>query len=415
MNNRLNSFNYVLNKPAFYALLCSGAFIILLWSPKVLGGHVSPLITTIIFIFPWLMVCLVYSWQTITDRSHRVEIVCIIAIIILGVINTALSDSFSKSIFEMRTFLLTGILAFWAAMFLITDQHRRQVFDWFCCACLAIIVAVELTSWVLHVSNFDIFSRNPIPLGTLVILLSSGLLALLLSPHLRVKIGGWLLTSLGLILLRYAGKRGSFLAVAAMFLGWMLFKSRRLRYLAAIALLTIGFVAVFQGPRLVARLNPAIPHQFTILYRLEMYPFALHVWQIHPIMGIGLRSFTHQRYLANYQQHYPNLQGFSENAAHMQTFDNMLLTGFVELGTVMMLFYLGLVIFIIIRYYRTLCISPGSTTLDWFRLLIILGFAVHSLTYDSLLFPPVNWLFHVQLGLMAAYPTAAAALDSVTG
>jgi hypothetical protein len=36
-------------------------------------------------------------------------------------------------------------------------------------------------------------------------------------------------------------------------------------------------------------------------------------------------------------------------------------------------------------------------------MLILLGFAIHSLSYDSLLFPPVNWVFHVQLGIMAGY------------
>jgi hypothetical protein len=47
--------------------------------------------------------------------------------------------------------------------------------------------------------------------------------------------------------------------------------------------------------------------------------------------------------------------------------------------------------------------GPPSSSLEWYRLLVLLGFAIHSLSYDSLLFPSVNWLFHVQLGLMAGY------------
>ena len=198
----------ILNQLAFSALLASGAFIILLWSPNVLGRHVSTLKQNIIFIFPWLMLWLSYYWKTITDSRHRIEILCIVAIIILGVINTVWSDSYSSSLPQMRPFLLTGILALWASMFLITDPNRRRVFDWFCCACLAIIVPIELIIRGMRGSAhgpgvFEVFILNPIPLGTLIILLSPGFLCLLLSPHFKVKSGGWLLLSLWAALLLY--------------------------------------------------------------------------------------------------------------------------------------------------------------------------------------------------------------------
>jgi O-antigen ligase len=403
----------ILNQLALYSLLASGAFIILLWSPNVLGRHLTYWEKTIIYIFPWLMIWLLYSWQVFTLKALRLEIILIVSIIILGVINTALSDSVSKSIPQMRTFLLTGILALWAAMFLFTGERQHQLFDWFCAACLAIIIPVELIVWVLQEANgpevFSVFTLNPIPLGTMIILLSSGLLALLLSPHLRVKVGGWLLTSLAGTLILFTTKRSTLLAMVAMLLGWMLLRGRRLRYLAGAVLLAVGLVVVTQGPRLVRRLDPNILPEFTLLHRLELYPFALHVWQNHPVMGIGLRPFTHQKYLADYHQHIMKLKQFPQFVTQLQTFDNMMLTGFVEFGTVMTLLYMGLVFLIIFRYYRTLRSFPGSTAIDWYRLLIILGFAVNSMTYDSLLFPPVNWLFHVQLGIMAGYCISAKA------
>jgi len=89
--------------------------------------------------------------------------------------------------------------------------------------------------------------------------------------------------------------------------------------------------------------------------------------------------------------------------AGLQTLDNLFLTSLVELGTVMTLFYLGLVILILAKYCRRLQSLPESSPLDWYRVLVLLGFAIHSLTYDSLLFPPINWLFHVQVGIMAGY------------
>jgi O-antigen ligase len=41
---------------------------------------------------------------------------------------------------------------------------------------------------------------------------------------------------------------------------------------------------------------------------MELYNFALHVWKAHPIMGIGLRSFTLDQYLHDYQLHNKDLR-----------------------------------------------------------------------------------------------------------
>ena len=141
----------------------------------------------------------------------------------------------------------------------------------------------------------------------------------------------------------------------------------------------------------------------TILHRLELYNFALHIWASRPILGIGLRPFSQEKYLTDYQPQTTALHDFPYAVATLQTFDNMVLTALVELGSLMTLLYLGLVIGIVVRYCRQLWLSPKPSTLGWYRVLVLLGFAVHSLSYDSLLFPPVNWLFHVQLGIMAGY------------
>ena len=93
----------------------------------------------------------------------------------------------------------------------------------------------------------------------------------------------------------------------------------------------------------------------------------------------------------------------SQAVATLHTFDNMILTALVELGSLLALLYLGLILVIVVRYGRKLWASPASPTLEWYRMLVLLGFAIHSLSYDSLLVVPVNWVFHVQLGLMAAY------------
>jgi O-antigen ligase len=397
----------VLRQLAFYALLASGAYVVLLWSPNVLGKHVTTLVEFIIFTLPWLMLWVIYTWQTISDRHHRVEIVLMVAIIFFGMINTALSDSFAKSLPQMRPFLLSGVMALWASMFLITDADRRRAFDWFCCVCLAIIIPVEFILWVARGPYgdkvFQIFDLHPIPLGTVVLLLSPGPARLLLSPGLRSKVMGSLLALLAAALIFLTHKRGTWLAVTAMAAVGLAFSWRRQKFLILSLFMGLALVVTVKTVQMISRLDSNVPRYASVLQRLELYHFALHIWKTHPLMGTGLRPFTQARYLPGYQQHNQTLADFPQAVAKLQTLDNMLLTAGVELGSLMTVSYLGLVLFIVIRYVRILWSSPASSPLDWYRLLVLFGFACHSMTYDSLLFPPVNWLFHAQLGIVAAF------------
>ena len=95
---------------------------------------------------------------------------------------------------------------------------------------------------------------------------------------------------------------------------------------------------------------------------------------------------------------------FPQAVASLQTLDNMLLPAWWNWYRLMTLFYLGLVIVIVSKILSKVAVLAGIlTVLEWYRVLVLLGFAIHSLTYDSLLFPSVNWLFHVQVGIMAGY------------
>jgi len=401
--NRQSLFNQL----AFFALLGSGAFILLLWPPSIIGKYLSSYIKNIIFLSPWLLLWFSYSWQVVANREHRLEIIFIVSIIILAVVNVFLSDSFSKSLSFMRTFLFSGLFALWAAMLLLTDQRRRNGFDWLCCGALAVIAPLEIITWWGQGNYgpgvFQVFVLHPIPLGTLLILLSPGPMRLLLSKNFQAKLLGWLLLLSGVILIFLTHKRGTWLALAAMLAVGMIYLGRRHRYLLVTMLLVLAVLLSWQIRRHFARLDPKVPRYVSILHRLELYNYALHIWQTHPIMGIGLRSFSHDRYLHGYQVYNKDLHEFPQAVATLHTFDNMLLTAMVELGSLLTLLYLGLILIIVVRYGRKLWASPESPTLEWYRMLVLLGFAIHSLSYDSLLVAPVNWVFHVQLGLMAGY------------
>ena len=102
----------------------------------------------------------------------------------------------------MRNFLLTGIFAFWASMFLVNDPRRRQMFDWFCAGALGVIMPGGNDRLMLVRGNhgpgvFEVFALHPIPLGTLIILLSPGPVRLIVSKNSTAKLLGWLLVLLG--------------------------------------------------------------------------------------------------------------------------------------------------------------------------------------------------------------------------
>jgi O-antigen ligase len=395
----------LLNRLAFIIFLSSGAFILLLWSPNILGRHISPALEIIIYMVPWIMLWPIYHLDVIRKKAYRLEIILIILIILLGITNVIYSENAQNSLPRMSDFLLTGIIATWVSMFIIIDNQRRNIFSWFCCCCFVIIAIVEVAGYLLNGSHdvINIFTLHSLPTGTMMILLSPGPFHFIFSKSPKVKLIGYLAVIPGGMLILLTEKRGTILAVVAIVLFWVAYHSTRVRHYLAVVLLAILLLIPIKGADLLKLLNPEIPSSASILHRIELYPFALHIWKQHPLMGIGLRPFTHENYLITYKQHNMNLKYFPRDVKKLQTFDDMLVTSFVELGTLPTLIYLGLIIIIIGKYCKKLSHREQLAKEDLFRLSVLLAFAVQSMTYDSLLFPPINWLFHVNLGILAGY------------
>jgi len=144
----------LLNRLAFYVLLGSCAFVVLLWSPNVLGKRIDYWNKIIIFLLPWGMLWLVYSWQVLTDKNHRCEIILIVSIITLGVINAFLSDAVAKSTPQMRDFLVTGVFAS------LRSSTSTGVTDWYRLLVLFGLLSISMSydsllfppiNWLFHV------------------------------------------------------------------------------------------------------------------------------------------------------------------------------------------------------------------------------------------------------------------------
>ena len=96
---------------------------------------------------------------------------------------------------------------------------------------------MEIIVWLVRGNYgpgvFQIFTLHPIPLGTLIILLSPGPVRLIVSKNSTAKLLGWLLVLLGGSLIFLTHKRGTWLALAAMLVVGMIYLARRQRYLVS--------------------------------------------------------------------------------------------------------------------------------------------------------------------------------------
>jgi len=394
------------NRLAYGALLATTAYAVLLWSPQVLGQRLPAKLPALMFMLPWLLLWPACGWRTLTDRGHRPEIVLMGLIGLLGAANVWGSDHPHRTFQALRVFFYTGLPALWTAMLVCRTASSRAGFARLCGACLAVVVGWELAFFVLHSGDrhylFKTFTLHQIPTGTLVILLLPGPFALVTSRSrgARAAGGAAIAVAVGLILLTQ--KRGTILALAAMAGFWLWVRRPRLGRVLLALCVAAALILPVTGRLWIPALHQDNPSHFSLLHRLELYPFAWHVFRHRP-WGMGLRPFTHERYLDDYEPHFPQFTAFAATVKDLQTFDNLAVTAVVELGPLFTLAYAALIFLILRRYLRQTGPLSRAPPADALRLVPLLGLAVHALTYDALLFPPINWLCHVHLGLLAGF------------
>jgi hypothetical protein len=406
--------------PGFPAIfLASGTFVILLLSPNLLGSRFGPLATLTIYLAPWACMWVVLGRYPLVDRNHRVEVALVIVLLLLGALNVVFSRNPSNSLRPVVIFLCTGVLVFWTAMFLFRDVATVRIFDLFCSVCFALVIITEVAAHCAVVGavwcKTGFLVGNPIPTGGLLIVLLPGPFAFLASESTRIKAAGLALVASGLVFAGLMGKRGTLLACFAMFVIWVVYKRSRLGYVIVGSAIAAALIIAPMDMSPFKRLDPRIPSQYSILHRLEQYPFAMHVFWKHPITGSGLRSHSHTEFLEDYRQRNRELTIFEAEVRRIETFDNMLLTSVAELGSLFTLAYSALMGYVGLAFIGSFRASGAEERSRIYRVLPLLGFALHSMTYDSLMFPSVNWLFHAHLGILAAVPRVDGAFLGLIG
>jgi uncharacterized membrane protein YhaH (DUF805 family) len=119
-------------------------------------------------------------------------------------------------------------------------------------------------------------------------------------------------------------------------------------------------------------------------------------------LGTGLRSsFT--KYLKDYPQKVTKNPAYSRFIQKKKTLENIILCSFVEMGGLFTIAYVAFIIYLLKNFFRRTRDKPEKRLQAVMFLIPLIGFLVHSMTFDSLMYPHLNWLFHSFLGLMANF------------
>jgi hypothetical protein len=359
-------------------------------------------------IVPAIVVLFKVGPDLIWKKKWPVEMKFVLIIVVLGFLNICFSESQFDSFKGMGLFLMSGILVFSTSYFLLNSKQTQNYFFYLCSFCFVVLLIFGTFEFIqqIHIPGKRIllFSTNPIPAGSLLILLSIGPLVLTKQADNRWKRVFWISCLLaGILLIVLIGQRGPVLALIVMvFVRAMVCrKGAWILILVVLLLVGIGYL-----------LRDNIPFSYksqllkieTVLVRMEFIHITLDVVKEKPLFGLGFNSSLSRFVPFDYEPKvYPqhNKDSFYGMTQGVRVFDNMLLSFLGEMGGLLTLAYTGLFAYVLININLRQNGKTNALTHASLILIVIAGFFIHSLTFDSLKYPHLNWLFHSLLGIMA--------------
>lgn len=344
----------------------------------------------------------------VKSEKWPAEIKFVLLILFLGVLNICYSENIWQSFKGMGLFLMSGILTFLATYFLFQSEKNRKNFSLLCTLCFFILVLYGLFEIYqqseISTKRILLFSSNPIPAGSLLILLSFGPLSLLSKNNSSwIKIPLILSLALGVLVTIFIGQRGPLIAIFGMLLLWTTINRKGMVFFILAALM-IGGTVYQLGNQFPASYKSRMQNRDTLLVRMEFYPIALDVFKEKPLFGLGFNSSLSRFIPDDYETKIFPAEGkysFHDMVTNLNVFDNMLLTFLGETGALFSLAYFCLMVYLIKHQFPGLRDENENRKLG-FLLIVLVGFLIHSITFDSLKYPHLNWLFHSYLGLLTS-------------
>jgi O-antigen ligase len=371
-------------------------------------GHWAQVAISLACILPAIVVFFKVGPELIKNTKLPLEIKFVLIIVVLGLINICFSENQWESFKGMGLFLMSGILVFAVSYFVLNSRQAQEAFFYLCSFCFCVLLIFGAFEFFQQIRSSGerilLLSSNPIPAGSLLILLSVGPLFMFVQAEKKggkVFWGSCLLV--GIILIILIGQKGPVLALIVLaFVGVIGFRK------ASLVLILLALIIVCIG----YQFENSVPLQYkkqilkfeTVLIRMEFYHVALDVVKEKPIFGLGFNSSL-SRFITPYYEGkiFSKLEGYSfyGATAGIRVFDNMFLSFLCEMGGLFTLVYIGLFAYTL----KNIVINRENSAFDnipiSLLLMVIAGFLAHSMTFDSLKYPHLNWLFHSILCLMA--------------
>jgi hypothetical protein len=361
-------------------------------------------------------------------RQIPKEFIWVLLISIFGLLSCLQSENQEASLKSMGLFIASGPLVFFVANNLFKPKKNKESYLW-----MTSLSLLGLAFWGIY-EHFSLgivylFSRNPLPAGTLLILLSIGPLILLNRPYMmlaKCTLALIIFSSMFLIILM--AKKSHLLGLMVFFITLMIFNFRKY-YKFFMGLILLIVIALFSSDSLRLKnenlinlfsqltalssansevLNHKLPLAIygSIPLRVENYFFGLHVIKKNPTWGLGFKAKL-DSYFADYNIRlvkFFSKEHYQEYIQSQNAFENIILTYLIEWGAIFCLIYFGGIAYIAILHFKESKI-PLIKEMDCiFVVAIIISFSAMSLTFDTLRFPSINWVFHTLLGLLVNIP-----------
>jgi uncharacterized membrane protein len=343
----------------------------------------------------------------------------VLIIVVLGFLNICFSESQFDSFKGMGLFLMSGVMVFSISYYIFNSQQTQKYFIYLCSFCFVVLLVFGSFEYIHDAGDrldsdgvlinipgkiILLFSSNPIPAGSLLILLSIGPLVMLAKAENRGEICFWASCLLaGVLMIFLIAHKGPILALIVMiFVRAMTYqKGAWVLILIALVLACIGYQFRESGLLL---FKEQLFKKETVLVRMELYYIGLDVMKEKPVFGLGFNT-PFSRFLPyDYKPRvYPQYgeRSFFNLTRGVEVFDSMALSFVAEMGGLFTLAYLGLFVYVLRNINLRQKGNINTRTHASLILIVIAGFFIHSLTFDSLKYPHLNWMFHSLLGMMA--------------
>ena len=348
-----------------------------------------------------LAASLIFCRRESVTTGTKGEILVSAALTALIVLSGLMSKTWESSSLRGFAVATSGLGGFWCARILLGSAGRQWLFVGFCSALVFLVGVIGLLGYLQGRDITKFLDVNPHPVACRILLLSFAPVALImLRRTLPIAVGLFML-AISYSIFLFSNLRSATLIPLILALIAAAYRVLKLRYLMIVFVPAAVVLAYFFSQLPEIKRGLALEYE-PAYYRVENYPFSLHVALKHPWLGIGLRA-PRESYLADYEMRYPwvSKEEFAASVRRIATSENTFLNFMVDLGFPFLILYLACLGTLFLKLIRaTRNQLPFDKIPPLAILLSLTAGVLHFLVLDGLLHPHISWFFHVLLGLI---------------